>query len=214
VFTRSGTAWTQQQELTAADAAAGDRFGDSVALSSDGSTALIGADAKASAAGAAYVFTRSGTTWTQQRELTASADATGDDLGVSVALSGDGGIALVGAAGTTSATGAAYVFSRSGTTWTRQQRLAASDGAAGDRFGSSAALSSDGSTALIGAPTRNSSAGAVYAFTRAGTSNLVSAVSSIGTVYFIQGHRGCESRHRLMQQTLGGAVTELQVFSP
>jgi hypothetical protein len=48
----------------------------------------------------------------------------------------------------------------------------------------------------------------------AGLSNLASAVSSIGTVYFIQGHRGCGGEHRLMQQTLGGAVTEVQAFSP
>jgi trimeric autotransporter adhesin len=169
VFTRAGSDWTQQQELTAADGAPGDHFGGSVALSDDGSTALIGANTKSAAAGAAYVFTRSGTTWTQQQELTGSDTTAGDHLGVSVAVSGDGGIALLGAAGWSSATGAAYVFSRSGTTWTQQQRLAISGGAAGDRFGTAAALSGDGSTALVGAPAGNSGAGAAYAFTRAGT---------------------------------------------
>ena len=97
VFTRSGTSWSQQAELTASDAAANDGFGSSVALSGD--TALVGAAGKTvggqSDAGAVYVFTRSGTSWTQQAELTASDAAAGDNFGCSVALSGD--TALVGA---------------------------------------------------------------------------------------------------------------------
>ena len=72
MFTRSGATWTQQQKLTASDAADNDFFGSSVGLSSDGNTALVGAHDKNSGQGAAYVFTRSGATWTQQQELTAS----------------------------------------------------------------------------------------------------------------------------------------------
>jgi len=109
VFTRSGAAWTQQQKLTASDGAATDRFGISVGLSSDGNTALVGACCKNSNRGAAYVFTRSGAAWTQQKELTAS-DAANNDYFSSVGLSGDGNTALVGAYGKNSSQGAAYVY--------------------------------------------------------------------------------------------------------
>ena len=67
VFIRSGTTWGQQQELTAADGASGDAFGVAVSLSADGDTALVGAYFRNNQAGAAYVFTRSGTTWGQQQ---------------------------------------------------------------------------------------------------------------------------------------------------
>ena len=143
----------REQKVIASDGAAYDYFGVSVALSGD--TALVGAyydDVGAnSEQGSAYVFTRSGTTWTQQGQLTASDGAELDLFGVSVALSGD--TALVGAflddVGANSYQGSAYVFTRSGTTWSQQGQLTASDGAAGDLFGISVALSGD--TALVGA---------------------------------------------------------------
>ncbi len=156
VFVRSGTTWTQQQKLTASDGAAKDYFG-RVAL--DGDTAIVGAPSKGP--GAAYVFVRSGTTWTQQKKLTASDGAAGDQFGVSLALSGD--TAFVGARGNNSYAGAAYVFVRSGTTWTQQKKLLANDAAASDQFGYSAALS--GSTALVGAARKASDTGAAYVFT-------------------------------------------------
>src|SRR5579875_1431228 len=181
VFGRSGTTWSQQAKLTAADAAAGDGFGITVALSGDGSTALVGAylaDLPGKTdAGAAYVFGRSGTTWSQQAKLTASDAATGNNFGITVALSADGTTALVGAYGAdlpgqTNA-GAAYVFGRSGTTWSQQAKLTASDAAAGDFFGGSVALSADGTTALVGAYHADlpgqADAGAAYVFGRSGT---------------------------------------------
>jgi hypothetical protein len=175
LFTRSGTTWTQQQELTAGDGARGDYFGWSVSL--DGDTALVGARYNTVGAntyqGAAYLFTRSGTTWTQQQELTAADGTAYDFFGYSVAL--DGESVLVGACnktvGTRTIQGAAYVFTRDGTTWTQQQKLTAADGAAGDYFGWSVSL--DGDTALVGAYKRtvgaNTSQGAAYLFTRSGT---------------------------------------------
>src|SRR5579884_1576984 len=169
VFVRSGTTWSQQQKLTAADGAAGDQFGGSVALSGDGNTALVGADGKNGFQGAAYVFVRSGTTWSQQQKLTAADGAAGDQFGGSVALSGDGNTALVGADGKNGFQGAAYVFVRSGTTWSQQQKLTAADGAAGDQFGGSVALSGDGNTALVGADGKNGFQGAAYVFVRSGT---------------------------------------------
>jgi hypothetical protein len=172
VFTVSSGIWTEQAKLLASDPAASDYFGFSVALSASGSTALIGAideDSITVGNGAVYVFTRSGTTWTQQTKilLEIGIRATGDEFGHSVALSGDGNTALIGAR----FRNFAFVFTRSGSTWTQQQILAASDAAAStDYFGSSVSISTDGNTALIGAPIEdtspNSNNGAAYIFTR------------------------------------------------
>ena len=90
--------WLQQAKLTADDDAAGDQFGNSVAVSGD--TAVVGAyanDDGGSTSGSAYVFVRSGTTWSQQAKLTASDAAAGDQFGYEVAVSGD--TAVVGANG-------------------------------------------------------------------------------------------------------------------
>jgi hypothetical protein len=175
VFVRNGTAWSLQQKLTAADGAAGDEFGVSVALSGD--TALVGADwddvgANANQ-GSVYVFVRSGTTWTQQAILTATDGTADDQFGTSVALSGD--TALVGTVwddvGDNEDQGSVYVFVRSGTTWTQQAQLTAADGTAQDALGRSAALSADGNTALVGVGLNDvfMGAGEAYIFTRGGT---------------------------------------------
>jgi hypothetical protein len=162
VFTRSGSVWSQQQELTATGAVDGDHLGCSVALS--GNTALVGAYCASSDTGAAYVFTRSGSVWSQKQKLTATGGAANDRFGYSVALSGE--TAVVGAWGASSYTGAAYVFTRSASVWSQQQKLTATGAAAGghvgsaDRFGYSVALS--GETAVVGAV----AGGAAYAFTR------------------------------------------------
>jgi len=166
---------TEQAQLTASDGAASDYFGYSVAVSGD--TALIGSyldDVGANGdQGSAYVFTRSGTTWTEQQKLTASDGALGDDFGYSVAVSGDTAVvtAVFHNAGGNSDQGSAYVFTRSGTTWTEQSKLTASDGAANDQFGRSVALSGD--TAVVGAHAdnvgANSDQGSAYVFTRSGT---------------------------------------------
>ena len=104
----------------------------------------MGDDDAGSSSGSAYVFVRSGTSWIQEAKLTASDAAESDLFGLSVALSGD--TALVGAlfdddAGSDS--GSAYVFKRSGTSWSQQAKLTASDAAADDTFGRSVALSGD-----------------------------------------------------------------------
>jgi RHS repeat-associated protein len=166
VFTRSGGAWTQQgKKLTGgAEATGGGRFGSSVALSSDGNTALIGSECDGSeCAGAAWVFTRSGGVWTQQGKKLTKEGA----FGVSVALSSDGNTALIGGFWADTFYGAAWVYTRSGGVWTQQEKLTGEpeENGAG-RFGASVALSSDGNTALIGGPVDNTSAGAVWVFTR------------------------------------------------
>jgi hypothetical protein len=174
VFVRSGQSWVFQQQLMAADGAANDAFGCSVALS--GEMAIIGASGHSVGGnanqGAAYVFTRSGTAWTQQQQLVAPDGAASDNFGCSVAISGE--TALVGAnqdgIGANANQGSAYVFVRSGASWTQQQQLLASDGAANDRFGWGVALS--GETALVGANhhvvATKADQGAAYVFTRSG----------------------------------------------
>jgi hypothetical protein len=174
VFVRSGGTWTQQAKLTASDAAESDLFGYTVAVFGD--TALVGASADShaggSAAGSAYVFTRTGGVWTQQQKLTASDAAEGDGFGISVAVSGD--TAVIGAfyddhAGGSDA-GSAYIFTRTGGVWTQQAKLTASDAATFELFGSSVAVSSD--TAVIGAQNDDhaggTDAGSAYVFTRTG----------------------------------------------
>jgi hypothetical protein len=157
VFTQSGTTWGQQAKLTLSDGVPGDKFGISVAVS--GGTVIAGANFKNSGVGAAYVFTQSGTAWTQQAKLTASDAQQGEEFGTAVALSNS--TALIGAFG------AAYVFTQSGTNWSQQAKFIAPDGTIGDQFGSTVAL--DGSTALVGAYGRNGDTGAVYLFTQSGT---------------------------------------------
>jgi hypothetical protein len=191
VFEQSGSTWTQQAELTASDGAAGDNFGTSVSVS--GTTAVIGAPSHAvganSNAGAAYVFEQSGSTWTQQAELTAGDGASGDNFANSVSVSGT--TAVIGApnhtVGSNVTAGAAYVFEQSGSTWIQQAKLTASDGAGGDNFGNSVSVS--GTTAVIGAHNHtvgsNYGAGAAYLFEQSGSTWIQQAelTAKDGTEY-------------------------------
>ncbi|MGH9840655.1 MAG: FG-GAP repeat protein, partial [Blastocatellia bacterium] len=173
VFTRGSGVWSQLQKLTAPDAAAGDLFGVSIAL--DAGTAVIGASGKVERgnadAGAAYAFTRSGGLWTMQQKLLPDISAVGNFFGAAVALSGD--TALIGSfgddIGANANQGSAVVFVRSAATWTKQQKLTASDGSPDDRFGLSVALSGD--TAVVGATGKDfagADQGAAYVFSRSG----------------------------------------------
>ncbi|MAG35748.1 MAG: hypothetical protein CL878_05825 [Dehalococcoidia bacterium] len=167
VYVRSGATWSEQQRLVASDAASNDRFGAAVAVSGD--TAVIGSPEKNGSTGMAYAFVRSGTTWSEQRQLTASDAAANDSFGIAVSFETD--TAVVGASGDNSLTGAAYIFTRSGTIWSQQQKLTASDAAGGDEFGWSVALH-DTSIAVGARNDSHSSAnlaGAVYAFVQTGS---------------------------------------------
>ena len=164
VFTRSGTSWSQQAKLQASDPEVNDFLGKSIAI--DGDTMVAGAyleDTGGSNTGSAYVFTRSGTSWSQQAKLQASDAAANDQFGISVAIDGDTMVA--GAYKENSDAGAAYVFTRSGTTWTEAKKIVASDAGGGDRLGHSVDISSD--TIVAGAykeDTGASDAGAAYTF--------------------------------------------------
>ena len=135
----NGATWTQQQKLTAADGAAFDSFGISVAISGD--TVIVGADGTDinanNAQGSAYIFVQSGTTWTQQAKLTASDGTPNSFFGNSVGISGN--TVIVGVRGNDIGTninqGSTYIFVRNNTIWTQQQKLTAADGANDDSFG-------------------------------------------------------------------------------
>ena len=190
VYVRQGDAWTQQGYLKASNPGQSDHFGSSVVLSRDGNTMAVAAHWEASAAtgvngnqndnslpqaGAVYVFTRTGTTWTQQAYIKASNTGRpgkgeeigdGDQFGFSLALAGDGNTLAVGAISEDSAAqqingnqsddsaqsaGAVYVYARTGTNWAQQAYVKSSNGEGGDGFGFSVALNLDGNTLAVAA---------------------------------------------------------------
>ncbi len=194
VFTKASGVWAQQAYLKAPLPRDGDLFGVSVAISGD--TIVVGAsrddssatgvngnaaDQSASRAGAAHVFTRSGSVWTPQAYLKASDTVANAEFGSSVGISGDA--VVVGAPLTGGFSGAAYLFRRNGGAWSQEARVTASNAASGARFGYAVSISGDltavgargeasaatginGNQADISAP----DAGAVYVFSR-GTGN-------------------------------------------
>jgi len=159
VYTRTGTTWTEQQKLTASDAALEDAFGVSVGI--DLETIVVGAGWKDTFIGAAYIYTRTETTWTQEAKIIASDGTNGNEFGMAVAISGD--TVAVGARFVNTWTGAAYIYSRTETTWTEEARINASDGEYFDQFGWSIAI--DGNTVIAVAPGETSPyTGAAYLF--------------------------------------------------
>jgi len=225
VYTRRNTnsPWTQQAYVKASNPQAGAELGHVVSLSADGNTMAVSAYFEASAArgidgnqnddsipqaGAAYVFTRRGTAWSQQAYIKASNTGEagtdgnfgdGDQFGFSLSLSDDGNTLAVGAnAEDSNATGingnqqdnsmqsagAAYLFVRSGTTWTQQAYVKAPNTAANVQFGYSVALSADGNTFAVSSfdeggstrgvvngpngpfPAGRNGTGAIYVYTR------------------------------------------------
>ncbi len=148
----------------------GSQQGSSVAISADGNTAVVGALGDNSSAGAIWIFTRNGINWTQQGGKLVGSNAVAPSAqGVSVAISNDGNTVLVGGYRDNVNVGATWVFVRSGSTWTEQARLIGTGATGKAQQGSSVALSGDGNTAVIGGPNDASTAGAIWIFTRAGT---------------------------------------------
>ena len=164
----SGNHRVETAKLVAADGAANDEFGISVAL--DGDTAVIGARQDDTRNGSAYVFTKVSGVWSQKAKLIASDGAADDEFGISVAVDGD--TIVVGARqddDNGNQSRSAYVFIRVSGVWSQNAKLTASDGAANDEFGISVAV--DGDTIMVGAhqndaDTNNNDEGAAYVFTR------------------------------------------------
>ncbi len=124
-------------------------FGWSVAISANGTTALVGGPRGNTTGGAAWVFTRTGTTWTQQGEKLVPSEVTpSNEFGYSVALSAEGNTALIGARGAPGG-GGAWVFTRSGSTWTQQAELKGEGEVGAPEFGRAVALSAEGNIALV-----------------------------------------------------------------
>ena len=187
VFTRALTTWSQQAYVKASNPQINDWFGSSLALSGDGDTLAVGAFGEASnatgidgdqsnndtdEAGAAYVFTRSSNTWSQQAYIKASNTDASDRFASTVALSSDGSLLAVGAYNEDSAAsgingdqsdmatnaGAAYVFTRTAGAWSEQSYVKASNTEGADLFGRAVALSDDGDILAVGAINEDSAA--------------------------------------------------------
>ena len=173
VFKRTGTTWTQEAKILPSDGAADDQFGNSVSISGD--YAVVGArrdDDNGDRSGSAYVFKRTGSSWTQEAKLLASDGAAFDVFGTSVSIYGD--YAVVGANwddDNGDRSGSAYVFKRTGSSWTQEAKLLPSDGAANDNFGNSVSISGD--YAVVGAESDDVNgfhSGSAYVFKRSSTS--------------------------------------------
>jgi len=198
VYRSDGVQWVFEAFVKSTNLEAADVLGASVALSHDGNTLASGAigersnaagidgnagDNSLTGAGAAYVFVRTGSTWTQQAYVKASNTEANDSFGYTVALSGDGDTLAVCGYGESSAatgidgdqtdnsvqqSGAVYVFARAGTGWSQQAYLKASTTLT-VHFGFALALPLDGSTLAVSTPDESNGTGAAYVFNRAGT---------------------------------------------
>ncbi|MGF1732128.1 FG-GAP repeat protein [Photobacterium kasasachensis] len=210
IFTRVGRTWSQSAYIKASNSDVEDLFGMSLSLSADGSTLAVGSgwedssttginstpNNDASSAGAVYVFTYSGTKWEQEAYIKASNTQNRDFFGDSVSISANGDTLAVGAmyedSGTTGvnsipneaigASGAVYVFQRTGTVWAQQAYIKASNPGENDWFGGDVTISGDGNTLAVGATWEDSNttginstpndaghnAGAVYVYVRTG----------------------------------------------
>jgi hypothetical protein len=138
----------------------------SVSISGSGNTAIVGGRSDSSGTGAAWVFVRSDSAWSQQGEKLVGADAIGNaEQGYSVSLSADGNTAIVGGYDDNSSCGATWVFARSGAAWAQKGDKLVGDGAARPALqGSSVALSADGSTAVVGGNLDNDGLGAAWVY--------------------------------------------------
>jgi hypothetical protein len=189
LFSRTAGIWAQTQYVKASNARAGQGFGSSVAISSDGQNFAVGAlgessnatgangnqaDTSLPGAGAAYVFVKNGSTWSQQAYLKASNPYGSDHFGTGVALSSNGDRLAVAASDENCKSkgvngnqndkaqffesGAVYVFTRTAAVWAQEAYLKASNTDSGDRFGTALALSGDGNTLVAGASAEDSNA--------------------------------------------------------
>jgi hypothetical protein len=170
VYTRNSNIWTQQGTKLVGTGAIGTAYqGKSVAISNDGNTILVGGDGDNSNMGATWVFTRTAGVWSQQAKLVGTGNISSSAQGSSVSLSEDGNTAAIGGYLDNSAIGAVWIFTRSGTTWTQQQKLVGSGNTGQSYQGTSVSLSSDGNTVAFGGTNDNSNIGAVWVFTRSGS---------------------------------------------
>jgi hypothetical protein len=181
VFTRTGSVWAQQgRKLVGTGAMGSSRQGNSVALSGDGNTAMLGGYADDSLKGAVWVFTQVNGIWSQEGAKLIGSGAVNGVLGAfqgySVSLSSNGNSAIVGGYPDNNFAGAVWVYTRTGGVWSQLGSKLVGSGAAGNpELGVSVSLSSDGNTAIVGGFADDTLKGAAWVFTRA-----VSGVRSPG----------------------------------
>jgi len=186
VFIRSSGVWTQQGSKLFGTGAVGNAAqGNSVSLSSDGNTAIVGGHYDSSLAGAAWVYTRSGGVWTQQGSKLVGTGAAGSaQQGYSVSLSSDGNTAVVGGNSDNSNAGAVWVYARSSGVWTQQGSKLVGTGAVGSAAqGISIAISGDGNTAIVGGSQDNSNAGAAWIYATPSTVGQAPIITSISPTF-------------------------------
>ena len=183
IYKLVGGSYVYQQEISASDKAVSDHFGRSVAISSDGTTIIVGSnqdDDGASTQGSAYIFDWNGSTWSQTQKFVQSDTLANSEFGWSVAMSDDGTVAAIGAAyhdnpGGTAVIngGAVYIFTKSGGTWSQTQKMYASDyiTQANQALGYNISMAGDGSMVVAGAlynDTTVQDSGAAYVFVKSG----------------------------------------------
>jgi len=172
IYIRSGTTWTQQAKIDPSDGQSDDYFGTSVDIDADGDTVVVGARKSSSNAGNVYIFTRSGTSWSQQAKLSRQGSSP-NSFGTSVGITDDGNTVVVGSSGG-SPTNSGYmaIYNRAGTSWAHAQTITASDAAAQDYLGLDVSISGDGNYVAAGSTEDNSGAGAssgsAYVFVKSG----------------------------------------------
>ena len=182
IFAYSSGSWDTGTMIKAEDAQTNDFFGHGVSMNSDGTKVLVGApyeDTGASDSGAAYIFTYSSGSWSQEAKIFPDAHVYEGRFGYEgLQLSPDGTKAIVGAyySGNSSgsnAAGAAYVFTYDGSSWSQQAKFVASDGDHHDYFGRSVSMNSNGTKIIVGADsneTAGNNSGKVYIYTYSGGS--------------------------------------------
>ena len=184
VFTRRDGALSQQgPKLVGSGATGWAEQGWSIAVSADGGTAIVGGPADNDFAGAAWVFTRSAGGWSQQgAKLVPSDGLDAAEFGAAVALSADGDTALIGGEGDDAQIGAAWVFSRSGGSWSQQgSKLTGFDSVGSAWQGWSVGLSADGNTAVVGGYQDDLGVGAAWVYARNGAAWLQVGAKLVGT---------------------------------
>jgi hypothetical protein len=184
IFTRTNGIWTQQgPKLSGTGSIGAATQGTSVAISADGNTAAIGGAKDDNDKGATWVFTRTGTTWTQQgTKLVGTTTFAVANQGWSVAISADGNTIMSGGIGDENNKGAAWVFTRSGSLWTQQgSKLVSPAPTNFAAFGFSVSLSNNGNQAIIGAPQDDNFVGGAWVYARTGSTWASQGVKLLGT---------------------------------
>jgi hypothetical protein len=184
VFTRQGTTWAQQgSKLVGSGATGAAQQGYSVAISADGTTIIAGGINDNIGAGAAWIYLKNGSSWGQQGSKLVGIGAVGKaSQGNSVAIASDGNTVLLGGPYDNSNAGATWVFKRTGTSWSQQgSKLVGTGGVGSALQGISVAISADGNTAVLGASNDDNSTGAMWVYTRAGSTWSQQGNKLIGT---------------------------------